>query len=582
MRERRHPRAGLGLLLFALLVPCVRADYAVDLTAPVELRALLTDNLDLFRWRKEPQVGESQLRYLVGQAPARVKELLETEGYYDPQVSASLEGSAGAWRVNLRVSPGQAARVSGLDLRLAGALVADPEVRKDYETRLRDRWSLPAGQVFRHGDWEAAKRDALLSLLSGAYPSAHIADSQATVNPDQHQVALSLTLDSGPAYTFGELQVSGLRRYPIKLVRRLNPISPGQPYSQAKLLDFQARLRNSPYFASVSVTTPVDPAQPERVPVQVALEEKPSKHLALGAGASTDAGPRGSIEYGDLNLLDKAWRLGVKLTADAKRQTLGADLEFPQAQEGHKNSLHAQHERTDIEDQSTRGWRLGAKRSHLRDDVETVLALDYTNQRQDVVGASSDYNQALTATYTWTWRRVDDLVQPRRGYLISLQTGGGARALLSDQDFLRNYARGAWFIPLGERNDLILRGEAGAVLADSGKGIPSDFLFRTGGDQSVRGYAYQSIGVAEGQAVVGGRWLAVASAEVVHWFKPQWGGALFLDAGDAADDLDDLSPRQGYGLGLRWKSPVGPLNLDLAQSGETQDLRLHFSASLVF
>lgn len=586
-RRVRWARRGLTLLVCLTLAgPVSAAGYQVDLEAPQALRALLTDNLDLIQWRDDPQVGESQLRYLVGQAPGRVRALLETEGHYNAQVTAELarEGGAesGPWRVRLRVEPGAPTRVAGLDLRLAGALTADAPAAERMLGRLSGDWSLPAGQVFRHADWETAKRNALLTLLSGAYPAAAIADSQARVDPERNRADLALLLDSGPAFTLGELEISGLTRYPRKVIERLNPIRPGEPYSQARLLTLQSRLRDSPYFASVSVQADTDPERPERVPVRVLLEEKPSKRLGLGLGASSDAGPRGSLEYGDLNLLDRAWRLTAKLAADAKRQTAGANLELPTDADGHRDSFHTQHERTDIAEQTTRGWRLGAKRAQLRGDIETVAALDYTTERQEAAGSITDNNQALTAAYSWTWRRVDDLIHPRRGHLLSLQLGGGTRALLSDQDFLRGYARLTWFQPLGERDGLILRGEAGAVLADSRRGIPTDYLFRTGGDQSVRGYAYQSIGVPAGQAVVGGRWLAVGSAEYVHWFDEQWGGALFLDVGDATDEPDDFAFRTGYGIGARWKSPVGPLNLDLARGVETGSVRLHFSASLVF
>jgi translocation and assembly module TamA len=157
-----------------------------------------------------------------------------------------------------------------------------------------------------------------------------------------------------------------------------------------------------------------------------------------------------------------------------------------------------------------------------------------------------------------------------------------AQALLSDRDFLRGYGRAVWFHPFGARDQVVVRGELGVVAASGRDGIPSDFLFRAGGDQSVRGYAYQSLGVREGEAIVGGRWLAVASVEYVRWFTPQWGAAVFIDTGDAADTLDALEPVQGYGVGARWKSPVAPLNLDIAYGQEAEGVRLHFSVGFSF
>jgi translocation and assembly module TamA len=120
------------------------------------------------------------------------------------------------------------------------------------------------------------------------------------------------------------------------------------------------------------------------------------------------------------------------------------------------------------------------------------------------------------------------------------------------------------------------------VFADSRRGIPSDFLFRTGGDQTVRGYAFQSLGVSEGNAIVGGRFVAVASAELTHWLTSRWGAAVFYDIGDAADSRRDFSAKAGYGAGARWRSPVGTIHLDVAYGEETRKARVHFSLGFVF
>jgi translocation and assembly module TamA len=133
-----------------------------------------------------------------------------------------------------------------------------------------------------------------------------------------------------------------------------------------------------------------------------------------------------------------------------------------------------------------------------------------------------------------------------------------------------------------ERDVVIMRGELGITAAESREGVPQDFLFRAGGSQSVRGYAYQSLGVEEGDATVGGRYLGTASAEYVHWFQPQWGAAVFVDTGDAADSRGEFELRTGYGAGARWRSPAGPLAVDLAWGHDERRLRLHFGVGIAF
>ncbi|MFA5083362.1 MAG: autotransporter assembly complex family protein, partial [Hydrogenophilaceae bacterium] len=556
--------------------------YAIALQAPEAQRKLLEDNLDLYRWRDGERMDETQLRRLVALAPEQMRNLLASEGFYSPRIEARLEQDGAAWSVRLEVDPGQPARVGEVDLQVTGPFNDGSASSQARLLKLRTDWSLSSGMVFRHEDWESAKRAALRNLLLDRHPAAAIRASRATVDPKANRVALALTLDSGPAFAFGPLRIEGLKRYPASIVERLNQIRPGEPYNQTKLLELQTRLQDSPYFASVGVDVEIDPAHPEDTPIKVSVEENRARTLGLGIGMSTNTGPRAQVDYRDLNLLSQAWRLTGSLKLAQKEQSLAGELQLPLTSAGDRDSLIAQFNRSDVEGEVTRTLTLGARRSFLRGRNETAWSLRYYREQQDIDGAPGDRRSALVPSWSWTRRNVDNLLFPSRGYLFNVQADAAAQAVLSDQGFLRGYAKATWFHPLGERGQVILRGEMGAVAADSRDGIPADFLFRTGGDQTVRGYAYQSLGVSEGDAIVGGRWLAVASAEYLYWFSPQWGAAVFVDAGDAADSLDALNPVLGYGIGARWRSPVGPLSLDLARGQETGQVRLHFSVGFSF
>ncbi len=558
------------------------ADYDIDLEAPLAQRRLLEQHLDLYRWRGSERMTGDQLQRLVRQAPQQLRDILATEGFYSPSVEASMQDHGGRSVVRLVVVPGQAARVSSVDLQVTGPFNDGSAANNAGLAAMRAAWRLPPGAVFRQDDWESAKRNALKALLLERYPTAAIAESRATVNPETGGVALQLTLDSGPAFAFGALAITGLRRYPVSIVERLNPITPGAPYEQAKLLELQSRLQDSPYFASAAVSVDKDPQRSASVPVRVEVSENPSRKLGFGVGISTDTGVRGQVDYGDINFLDRAWRLGGALKLDQKRQSLGGELQFPPGEQGFRDSVNALTERTDISGQVTRKISVGAKRAITHGSTEFAYGLRHLTERQDLEGTATTRSATLSPSYSWTRRALDSLLYPTRGYLLNLQTDVAARALLSDQDMLRGYAKAVYFYPLGRRDQLILRGELGALAASHRQYIPSDFLFRTGGDQTVRGYAYQSLGVRQGSAIVGGRYLAVASAEYVHWLDAKWGAATFVDAGDAADTLHDLKPVHGYGAGVRWKSPVGPLNLDVAYGRETRKLRLHFSVGFSF
>jgi len=579
--------AACALLLFPPAAPAqadaTRAQafsYSVELGVPDAYRKLLQDNLEIYTSRENPRMNADQLRLLARRTPDQIRELLATEGYYSPEIDSSLVQKQGAWIARFVITPGEPSRVAAVDLELRGSITE--EERSARLARMREGWPLREGMVFRQALWEQAKRNALQVLLLRRYPAAKIASSRATVDPQTRKASLQVVLDSGPAFTFGALETSGLKRYPRSIVERLNVIEPGSEYSQAKLLQLQARLLDSHYFTDATVSADIDPARPEHVPVKVQVVESQSRKLGFGAGASTDTGARGQVEYKDLDFLGRAWRLSTLLELEGKKQLLSGEIQLPRSAKGDVDSVSALTERTDIEGQITRKYSLAAKRSRVVGNTETAFGPRYITERVVVAGEPDRSNQALVGAYVWTRRKVDNLLYPADGYLLNTQVGVAAKALLSDQDFVRTYAKATYYRSVGKNGGLILRGELGATLAHSRQGIPSEYLFRTGGDQSVRGYSYESLGVKSGDATVGGRYLAVASAEYVHWLAPTWGAAVFYDAGNAADDLRDFKFVHGYGAGARWKSPVGLLKLDVARGQETKETHIHFTVGISF
>jgi len=556
--------------------------YDIELKVPVSQRKLLEENLDLYHWRDGERMNEAQLQRLVRMAPEQIRNLLSTDGYYSPRIEAKTKLKNDRWVVSLVVDPGEPVHVATISLRVTGPVNNDPDEASARVEKMRADWSLPAGAVFRHDDWESAKRNALKAMLLEGYPAASITDSRAAVNQTTRSAELDITLESGPLFTFGEMELQGLQRYPASIVERLSLIVPGEPYSQTKLLDLQSGLQDSAYFSSATVNVDTNPEQPTSVPVQVAVTENRSRKLGFGIGMSTDTGPRGLVDYRDLNILGRAWQLGGTLKLEQKRQSISSSLQFPTTSAGFRDSINVLFERADIEGEITQKTVIGPKRTFISGKTEISYGVRYFIEKQEIKGGAISRRYTLSPSYSWTQRDVDNLLYPTSGYLVSTSIDVAARALLSDQDFIRGYGRGAYFYSLGERDQLILHSELGVVTAKSRNDIPSDFLFRTGGDQTVRGYAYQSLGVHEGNAVVGGRYLAIGSTEYVHWLSGSWGAAVFFDAGNAIDTLDGLNAVYGYGAGARWKTPVGPLNFDFAYGHELRKMRIHFSMGFNF
>ena len=553
----------------------------VEVDAPNELKALLTQHLETARAaRLGETLDEAELARLRSLSADTARELLATEGYFSPQVDSTLTRVEDDWVLRYAVTPGPRTRVRSVKIDFTGALAGADEAR--LRGRTERGFALQAGMPFRQVDWNAAKAALLGPLLTTRYPAARLAASEARIDPATQTADLMLTVDSGPAFFYGAPVISGNQRYPESIIRNLGSMKPGQPYRQQDVLDYQAALETSGYFAQAVVRIEPDPALAAAVPIQVTVVERPEKLFSVGAGVSTDTGARVSASWMHRNILDRGMRLKLDARLETARQTGAAELAWPRNAKGYENSLGVQLRQEDIEGQETRNTVLAAKRSRTRGQIETTLSLQYQTEEQTISNALDARNQALVANYAWTQRTVGRAFYPRRGYVLTLQGGGAAEALLSDTSFIRLYGRHTQYFRAGDNGRLILRGELGSVLAQTRDGIPTDFLFRAGGDNSVRGYAYQSLGRTLEGGVASVRYLATGSVEYHHFFEGNWGMAVFVDAGDAADSPGNLSPVFGYGVGARYRSPVGPINLDLAYGEATEEFRLHFSLGVSF
>ncbi len=572
--------AVVAMLLFVHLPSRAQDSLQVELVAPEAVRPLLEQHLRVLRRADQP-IPEARADRIAMMRRTRqeVADLLATEGYFRPEVRLERQ-ARGRWR--LTVEPGTRATISEVRIDFEGHLTEPGAERERRRALLREDWALPVGQPFRQADWDAAKQRLLDGVALRDYAAARIAASRAEVDPERASVRVTVTVDSGPPFVLGPIVVTGIDRLPASFIERHGTLQPGERFDQERLLAFQGLLQNAPQFASVVVDIERDPALAAAVPVRVQVTEASSRHLSFGGGYSTNTGARVEVNWRDVNLRGRGWELSTGLRIEQLRQSMYADVFFPPARAGHRYSVGALINTSDIEGLRTTVQAVGATRSRQRGDIETAIALRYQHESLRPEGLRASSRNALTANWSWIQRKVDDVLDPRTGYVLHVELGGGARAALSDQDFFRSYGRYVHYQPVGERDVFIARAELGATLAERRDGIPQDFLFRTGGAQSVRGYPFQSLGVQEGGAVLGGRFLGTASAEYVRWFRPQWGVAAFVDAGDAADDRASLDIKLGYGLGARWRSPAGPLALDLAYGHQDQRLRLHFAIAIAF
>jgi translocation and assembly module TamA len=559
-------------------------DYQIELEAPSDLESLLEQHLEIITSKNNPRINPREFQRLYQKAPQQIKALLETEGYFSAQVESKLEQTPGKNIAHFKIFPGAPVLVNNIEIEFLGAVIGQSDKPAQRLETLRESWPLKSGMQFKQDNWSHAKRQMLTQLLLERYPNARISKSQASVDLNTNTANLKVQIDSGPLLYFGETEIEGLSRYPEKVVKNINPIRPGNEYSQAQLLDFKNKLQATGYFVSVEITADHRNPQPNHgrlyAPVKAVVVEHPEIRVGLGAGFSTNTGARIQTTLTDLNFLQDGWRLTSSLRLEQLSQNLLADIRLPTTRQGYRDSINSNVIRTDIEGQTTTSGLLGVRRAWGLPSFEQYIGSNLLAEHVKLDGAESDTNYAATLSYGLTLRRTDNNMNPTRGYLLNAQFTASPVEQLSGGQFLQTYIRGFGYYPLGNKTQLITRAELGMV--NGGDNVPVTYLFRAGGDQSIRGYDFQSLGVREGDAIAAARYLATGSIELIQWLTPQWGTAVFTDFGNAANSMKDIDPVFGYGFGARWKSPAGPIGADIAYGQETKDYRIHFNIGVAF
>ncbi len=556
--------------------------YAVEIDAPQHLQQMLENNMSLYRWQNDVQMDDRQLRRLYRSAPVEIRELLETEGYYAPDIKTELRGEENNRTVFVKIDPGEPVKVATVDIRLEGDVLTQKAERNSPDAEgIRKKWKLPKGSRFRMKDWEVAKVAILQELTQVRYPHAAVKRTQAIVDPETREAHLTVELDSGKEIRFGDITIVGLRRYGERVILALHPPKKGSIYNEKRLQRFQNRLQDSGYFQYVTVTAEADD-ETGVAPIVVEVNENYKKNASVGLGYSTDTRERLSLTYEDLHFLGQDWHLKSSAVFQHKEQTAKADVYLPENEDGFRDSFGAMYDRSNFRGLDSRTVGLNVRRAWGSPRFEQYVQLEYLNEHDRIDSAGSETDEALPFTYGVIVRELDNRVAPTQGYQFEAQLGGAVEHMVTDQSFFRGYIKGKVYQRIGRCGDLIIRGEAGAVLSDDREGIPTAVKFRAGGDQSVRGYSYQSLGLRKGDAVIGGRYMATGSVEYQHYFWDDWGVALFVDAGNVADKWSDIDYAVGYGVGLRWKSPAGPVGVDLAYGEKTGNVHLHFTFGLTF
>jgi translocation and assembly module TamA len=576
MTRRLPTRAFLLTLALCYAGPACPAE-----TPTIEIEGITGEALEnvkayLSLYKESCDAPLWRLQGRLRQANKEARDALRAFGYYEATVDSRFEPATKktCWRATFTIDPGPRVRFGASDVLISGDASADsafdPLVRKAMDQ---------AGKPLRQDIYTDLKRRIAELASTRGYVKGHYTKHELRVNPGKGIAHIILHYDSGPRFAFGPIR----RQQDIidpALLGRFLKYEEGKPYDSTLLTETSRGLAASGYFRTAYIQPDVDEAENGEIPTEIVLTPSKRNRYTGKIGFATDTGPRVGVGYQNRRVNRKGHVFSAETSVSKVESKITAAYIIPlknPVTDKLKFETGYDHQDTDTSKSDTTAvsvsWYRVPNEGWTKERSLTLSREKYE------VGNDKGRSTLLMPGMGWSRVLAKDRLYPRKGMRLGLKLRGTSERLISDVSFLQviGSAKTVVSLPAGLR--LISRADVGATAMKSFQELPASVRFFAGGDNSVRGYAYQSLGPKDNQGdVIGGRNLLVGSVELDRQLLDKWGVAIFADSGNAFDRTH-VDPRTGVGFGIRWHSPVGPVRLDIAHPlTDSNDLfRIHFS-----
>ena len=538
-----------------------------------ELRDNVLALLTMQRERATADLSAAQVRRYFRRGEREIREALEPFGYYAVQVDSELQRTPDGWLARYVIRPGEPVRISEVDVRLFGSGAQEPELQ-----RASARVDLRRGEPVRHARYEKFKSRLQQRAVALGYLDAVYRRHELRIDAAARSADIRLHLDTGPQYRFGTVTFNEDAGLDEDLLQRFAALERGAPYSDSQLLELQRALEDSGYFAQVDVAPRPEQARDREVPIHITLTPRLRHLYTAGLGFGTDTGARGLLGWEHRRINRRGHRMRAELRASEIIQSVSTTYSLPLAKprtDRLEFTAALLDEHSDTVD--TRLHKLGVGRTRMRGGWREAITLSY--QHEDYrLGLTDKTSSLLIPGIGYALVHADDRLITRRGHSVQADVRGAAEPLLSDVNLVQLGVEAKLIRSFGSRLRLLARAEGGTTWTDSFADVPATLRYFAGGDHSVRGYGFEELGPRDASGeVIGGKHLLAVSLETEYLIRGNWGAAAFIDAGNAFNDVG-AGLKTGAGIGIRWRSPVGMVRLDVASAiSEDRGLRLHFT-----
>jgi translocation and assembly module TamA len=609
--------------LLCLSVVTIEPSFAQEKSLTVEFSGIEGDLLEnvkrnvrlLVRQQDGTPLGEGERRRLQRRAYDEIKQALEPFGYYQVDIVTEFDRAASSLRY--RVELNEPVLVKSISLQMADSVLLDQvnsaslvtddvadagsptrraksqnvaSFRNEFEA-WRNQFELKVGARLDHASYELNKKRLLANALRQGYFDAQYTKSLIEIGTDRESADIQMMFAPGARYKISKINLNWQysdnadektrRGIDADILSSLITLQVGQYYTSERLSETQRNLSATPFFSNVEVTLGDLNSSEGLVPVVINLTPRKRKAYNFQIGVGTDTGVRASVGYENRKINTKGHNISARYGASEINRSASFNYRIPQFR-SQNESVNLFAALTDAFGNTRRfqSSTLGAELSHELEGAVVTYGVTASreqyrrlNRQLDDVERTTDL---LIPRVQWKFTEVDDLYFPTNGWSATIELRASSEDLLSDVSLLQGELDIKRLFPLGNGSLKLRMGLSGSLISESAD-LPESLGFLAGGDDSVRGYAFESIGVNRNGETTVGKHAVVGSIEYQHPIRDGLALATFVDIGDAFDNKADF--KKGVGVGLRWRLPFGALRLDLASALDLEGdpLRLHFS-----
>ncbi len=588
----------LFLLPLALLVagPVLAAEPEIEIEGGTKtLRENIRQHLSLADESCKAPLW--RINSLLADAETEIAAAAQALGYYQLEYETKLLNNKNCWGLHITLTPGEPVLVKELRIEILG------EGREDNIFHsLYSKPGIKVGNKLNHGRYETLKaRFGTLAATHG-YFDGEFKLSRITVSVAEKSAIIELVYDTGARYKISQINLT----HDIldeNFLQRYYNIQPGDYYDTDQLLELKTVYSASNYFSVANVAPDLEALKDNQVPINIELEARKRHAYSIGAGVEADE-PRVKLGFEDRYLNRRGHSFSADFSASEIKKEAVANYKIPFRRPAYEFlNIYTGYLKEEVDTFVSTKNTYGGNYTYFQDNkwLQTY-ALEYTYEESQVGNELPKAIDLLIPSVSLSRTKTDGNVYPLRGWSLLGKLSGSPESLGSDRSFLQFYSRAkyVWGLPVGR---VLLRTELGMTDIEDVALLPASVRYFAGGDASVRGYDYKSIGpvgtragnetvmgpleaseLSEQEEVIGGNNLLVASVEYDYRFEESnWVVAAFYDMGNAIDD-GDFEFKRGVGLGVRWVSPIGPIRIDVAKAldpikkdDETDGWRLHIS-----